>query len=136
MWDDDRIKALNSEEVVNNLPSQPILVATQNISSTLTQLFVSVLRANVPGFSDFVSSSTNPSFPVQSTNRSLVTTAADGVMPLLNANSYSFAFWQLYDISLVSKQSMCIPPYLTLADTAPHQLYVIPCRRARPKPRR
>src|SRR5690606_33759089 len=77
----------------------------------LTQLFVSVLRAEVPGFSSFVSSSTNPSFPVQSTNRSLVTTAADGVMPLLNANSYSFAFWQLYDISLVGLH--LIRPWLT-----------------------
>jgi hypothetical protein len=131
MWDDDRIKALNSEEVVSNLPSKQILVVTQNVSSTLTQLFVSVLRAQVPGFGDFVSSSTNPSFPVQSTNRSLVTTATDGVIPLLTANSYSFAFWQYYDIALVS-----VPPHQTLADTATHHHYVIPCRRARPKPRR
>ena len=33
---------------MNKLPSKQILVVTQNVSSTLTQLFVSVLRANVP----------------------------------------------------------------------------------------
>jgi hypothetical protein len=100
-WDDQRIKDLNTE-IANLLPSQPITVITQNVSSTLTQLFVSVLRSHVPEFAAQVGSSTNPTFPVQSTNRSLVTTDAEGVMPLLSSKSYSLAFWQHYDILLVS----------------------------------
>jgi ABC-type phosphate transport system substrate-binding protein len=119
-WDDQRIKDLNTE-IANLLPSEPITVITQNVSSTLTQLFVSVLRSNVPEFAAQVGSSTNPTFPVQSTNRSLVTTDADGVMPLLASKSYSMAFWQHYDILLVSSLSLLLLP-TTLVRGGAHSL--------------
>ena len=51
MWNDDRIKALNSIEVVAALPVQPIIVITQSISSSVTQAFTTVLNLTVPEFS-------------------------------------------------------------------------------------
>jgi hypothetical protein len=44
-------------------------------------------------------------FPVQNdTARSLVTDHATGVIKLLQANEYSFAFWQFYEILLVQSK--------------------------------
>ena len=51
MWNDDRIKALNSIEVVTALPVQPIMVITQSISSSVTQAFTTALNLTVPEFS-------------------------------------------------------------------------------------
>jgi hypothetical protein len=51
MWNDDRIKALNSIEVVAALPVQPIIVITQSISSSVTQAFTTALNLTVPEFS-------------------------------------------------------------------------------------
>lgn len=50
MWDDPRIQALNSAEVVAALPSQPIYVITQSVATGLTSLFTTVLNATVPDF--------------------------------------------------------------------------------------
>jgi hypothetical protein len=50
MWDDPRIQALNSAEVVAVLPSQPIYVITQSVATGLTSLFTTVLNATVPDF--------------------------------------------------------------------------------------
>jgi hypothetical protein len=50
MWDDPRIQALNSAEVVAALPSQPIYVITQSVATGLTSLFTTVLNATVSDF--------------------------------------------------------------------------------------
>jgi ABC-type phosphate transport system substrate-binding protein len=50
MWDDDRIKALNSPQVAAALPSQPIIVITQSMVSAVTSVFTTVLSAKVPAF--------------------------------------------------------------------------------------
>jgi ABC-type phosphate transport system substrate-binding protein len=50
MWDDERIKALNSDAVVAALPSQPIIVITQSIAAGTTSTFTAVLTATVPDF--------------------------------------------------------------------------------------
>jgi phosphate transport system substrate-binding protein len=63
MWDDDRIKALNSPQVVAALPSQPIIVITQSIATGLTSIFTQVLNATVPAFAAQVCSHTTLSPP-------------------------------------------------------------------------
>jgi len=50
MWDDDRIKALNSPQVAAALPSTPIIVVTQSLATVITTLFTRVLSAKVPAF--------------------------------------------------------------------------------------
>jgi phosphate transport system substrate-binding protein len=50
MWNDPRIKAINSPEVADALPEQAITVITQSISSAITQLLTEMLSAVVPRF--------------------------------------------------------------------------------------
>jgi hypothetical protein len=100
-WNDQRIQDLNTAQVAAKLPNKSIIVVTQNVSTTTNELFVSVLRDKVPDFAAQVPAGSAPAFPVQDTNRSVVTTDPNGVISLLSANSYSFAFWQLYDVQLV-----------------------------------
>jgi ABC-type phosphate transport system substrate-binding protein len=57
MWDDDRIKALNSPQVAAALPSRPIIVLTQSAVSAVTTLFTTALSAKVPAFAAQVPSS-------------------------------------------------------------------------------
>jgi hypothetical protein len=56
MWDDERIKAINSDDVAAALPHEPIIVITESIDSAVTQLFTSVLSATVPEFNATVRS--------------------------------------------------------------------------------
>jgi phosphate transport system substrate-binding protein len=56
MWDDERIKAINSADVAAALPHEPIIVITESIDSAVTQLFTSVLSATVPEFNATVRS--------------------------------------------------------------------------------
>ena len=50
MWNDARIKAINSPEVAAALPAQPITVITSSDSSAPEQLFTYMLSAEVPEF--------------------------------------------------------------------------------------
>jgi hypothetical protein len=50
LWNDTRIKNLNSPEVAAALPSRPIIVITQSSATGLTNLFTTVLDAMVPDF--------------------------------------------------------------------------------------
>ncbi|ELR20490.1 phosphate ABC transporter, periplasmic phosphatebinding protein [Acanthamoeba castellanii str. Neff] len=101
MWNDDRIKALNSIEVVAGLPVQPIIVITQSISSSVTQAFTTALNLTVPEFSAQVGAGTLVSYPVQAdVNRSIVTGAVDGIMSNLRDVRYSFTTWLAYEILL------------------------------------
>ncbi len=50
MWDDDRIKAVNTAEVAALLPTKVIYVCLQSTASETTLLFTSVLSAMVPEF--------------------------------------------------------------------------------------
>jgi ABC-type phosphate transport system substrate-binding protein len=50
MWDDYRIKAVNTAEVAALLPAQVIYVCLQSTASETTLLFTSVLSAVVPEF--------------------------------------------------------------------------------------
>jgi phosphate transport system substrate-binding protein len=59
MWNDPRIKAINSPEVADALPAQAIVVVTQSISSAITQLLTEMLSATVPRFSTSVRSTTS-----------------------------------------------------------------------------
>jgi ABC-type phosphate transport system substrate-binding protein len=62
MWDDDRIKALNSPQVAAVLPSTPIIVVTQSLATVITTMFTLVLSAKVPAFAAQVPS-TKRAFP-------------------------------------------------------------------------
>ncbi len=53
-WDDPRIKAINSADVANALPSQPITVTFQTVASAATVLITAMLNATVPGWSSAV----------------------------------------------------------------------------------
>jgi hypothetical protein len=59
MWNDQRIKNLNTPEVAALLPAQPIIVITQSIQSAVTRLFTAVLSARVPEFASLVRSAAN-----------------------------------------------------------------------------
>lgn len=50
MWNDSRIKSINSPVVAALLPAQPIVVVTLSESSAITQLFTYMLNATVPSF--------------------------------------------------------------------------------------
>jgi ABC-type phosphate transport system substrate-binding protein len=50
MWNDSRIKSINSLFVASLLPAQPIVVVTLSESSAITQLFTYALNATVPSF--------------------------------------------------------------------------------------
>ncbi|ELR15997.1 phosphate ABC transporter, phosphatebinding protein PstS, putative [Acanthamoeba castellanii str. Neff] len=101
MWDDERIKAINSAVVAAALPHQAIVVITESIDSAVTHLFTSVLSATVPEFNATVGTGTLVNFPVLAAgNRSITTASPTGVIDELVATPYSFAFWDLYDITL------------------------------------
>jgi hypothetical protein len=44
-------------------------------------------------------------FPVESTNRSLTTADLEGVIPIMAARPYTFAFWDYQDLSLVLERA-------------------------------
>jgi ABC-type phosphate transport system substrate-binding protein len=140
MWDDERIKAINSAVVAAALPHQAIVVITESIDSAVTHLFTSVLSATVPEFNATVNAlctkgissykrsfnselcsvqvgtGTLVNFPVLAAgNRSITTASPTGVIDELVATPYSFAFWDLYDITLVRPPSIIFFPLL--ADT-------------------
>lgn len=50
MWNDQRIKDLNSANVSNALPDEPIVVVTTSAVSARTQLFTTALSRSVPEF--------------------------------------------------------------------------------------
>jgi ABC-type phosphate transport system substrate-binding protein len=102
MWNDPRIQALNSAEVVAALPSQPIVVVTQSIAAGTTSVFTTALSATVPDFAAQVGSGELVTFPVQSAgnNRSIVLDNVN-TMTYLRDNDYSFAFWANYDVRQV-----------------------------------
>ncbi len=50
MWNDQRIKDLNSANVSNALPDEPIIVVTTSAVSARTQLFTTALSRSVPEF--------------------------------------------------------------------------------------
>jgi len=54
MWNDQRIKDLNTAHVAAALPAKPIVVVTQSISSAVTRLFTTLLNATVPDFASAV----------------------------------------------------------------------------------
>jgi ABC-type phosphate transport system substrate-binding protein len=53
MWNDQRIKDLNSANVSNALPDEPIVVVTTSAVSARTQLFTTALSRSVPEFTVF-----------------------------------------------------------------------------------
>jgi phosphate transport system substrate-binding protein len=57
MWNDSRIQALNSPEVAEALPGQPIKVITQSVATGLTSLLTTVLSRRVSDFADQVRAS-------------------------------------------------------------------------------
>jgi hypothetical protein len=144
MWSDQRIKELNTADVADALPDQPILVVTQSVASATTQVFTALLASEVPEYNDQVRSFGSPrmtglatrnlefmacvgvwqvgrgslvTFPVQNdVNRSLITSSPTGVVPLLQANQYSFAFWQFYEILAVRCPNLNSPRCCLIAD--------------------
>lgn len=56
MWSDQRIKDLNTADVADALPDQPILVVTQSVASATTQVFTALLSSQVPEYNDQVRS--------------------------------------------------------------------------------
>jgi ABC-type phosphate transport system substrate-binding protein len=111
-WDDPRIQALNSAEVVAALPSQPIVVITQSIAVSITSAFTTALSATVPEFAAQVGSGELVTFPVQSAgNRSIVLDNVNTINSLRD-NEYSFAFWANYEVRQV-RCPLPLPPPLT-----------------------
>jgi phosphate transport system substrate-binding protein len=54
MWNDQRIKDINSAEVAAALPAESIIVLTASSSSSIEQLFTYMLSTQVPEFASEV----------------------------------------------------------------------------------
>jgi ABC-type phosphate transport system substrate-binding protein len=54
MWNDQRIRNLNTPQVAALLPARHIVVVTQSINSAVTRLFTAALSAQVPEFASTV----------------------------------------------------------------------------------
>jgi ABC-type phosphate transport system substrate-binding protein len=102
LWNDDRIKAINTDEVAAALPAQSIIVVTSKDSSALEQLYTYMLSAQSAEFNATVGVGSNVTFPVESAgaNRSIITDA-DNTLTTLKQNKYSFAFWWYHEVLLV-----------------------------------
>ncbi|ELR22246.1 protein kinase domain containing protein [Acanthamoeba castellanii str. Neff] len=105
MWDDYRIKAVNTAEVAALLPAQVIYVCLQSTASETTLLFTSVLSAVVPEFAAAVGSGSLVSFPVQvgTGNRTQSAADAQALVRDLIFTSYAIGFVRLDAIKLSSK---------------------------------
>jgi hypothetical protein len=94
MWNDSRIKAINTAKVAGLLPAQPIVVITLSESSAITQLFTYMLNATVPSFARQVGAGSLVYFPVMGAfNRSLNASTGEELVSLLRSTSYSLATW-------------------------------------------
>jgi phosphate transport system substrate-binding protein len=102
LWNDTRIKALNSPAVADALPGKPIVVITQTTSSAITQLFTTMLSAKVPAFAEQVGTGEQVTFPVQAAvNQSIEVDNYTSLVATLADTNYGFAFINNYDAVLV-----------------------------------
>lgn len=102
LWNDTRIKALNSPAVADALPGKPIVVITQTTSSAITQLFTTMLSAKVPAFAEQVGTGEQVTFPVQAAvNQSVEVDNYTSLVATLADTNYGFAFINNYDAVLV-----------------------------------
>ncbi len=71
-WDDPRIKAINSADVADVLPSQPITVTFQTVASAATTVITAMLNATVPGWSSAVRTCPTTRLIMGSSRRSFI----------------------------------------------------------------
>ncbi|ELR24201.1 serine/threonine protein kinase [Acanthamoeba castellanii str. Neff] len=100
MWDDARIKALNTPEVAAALPAQAIHVVVQSVETAITQLFTTMLSAVMPKFAVQVGAGPLVTSPVQSYNTTTAVNSNDALPRVLADTDYGFAFVTLYDATL------------------------------------
>jgi hypothetical protein len=125
MWDDARIKALNTPEVAAALPAQAIHVVVQSVETAITQLFTTMLSAVMPKFAVQVGAGPLVTSPVQSYNTTTAVNSNDALPRVLADTDYGFAFVTLYDATLVRLTFPMVASPCAERDSCPRALVCV-----------